>query len=173
MEPRASDSLPSGAELGQQGENFIKYEFPECLGETSRLCVLHGFQMGDIVQEAKDQWYDAQPALDCEQQLKCGFAFCRGDCPWPASGLGWGSQDMPPSPGPVPWLPLCSLKETLCLVCKLQCRSKQRKISLAFQLGGVIKYLFAKKGQNRPHLFNTLANFLQITFSWGYLLSAV
>lgn len=61
------------------------------------MSVLHGFQMGDIVQEAKDQWYDAQPALDCEQQLKCGFAFCRGDSPWPALGLG------EPGHAPISW----------------------------------------------------------------------
>lgn len=166
---------PSGAELGQQGENFITYVFPKCLGETSRLCVLRGFQMGTVVPEAKDLWYDAQSALGRDQQLKCGSAFCQGFSlgSLAPSGLGWGSQDIPPPPGPVPCLPPCFLKETLCLVCKLQCRGKLSKISLAFQLGGVIKYLFAKKGQNRPHLLNTLANFLQITFSWGYLLSAV
>lgn len=69
---------------------------------------------GTVVREAKDRWYDAQSALDCEQQLKCGFAFCRGDSPWPAwrrrlprsLGAGSGEPGHPPSPGPVPWLPL-------------------------------------------------------------------
>lgn len=93
--------------------------------------------------------------------------------PWGFSLAGLGEPGHPPSPGPVSWLPLCSLKETLCLVCSLQCRSKPSKIPFAFQLGGAIKYLFAKKGQNRPRLLNTPATFLQITFSWGYLLSAV
>lgn len=130
---------------------------------------------GTVVQEAKAPWYDAQSAWDCEQQLKCGLPFALGILRGqPGAGgshapRGWAGGAGHPhllalGPGS-----LCFLKESLCLVCKLQCRSQQSKISLAFQLGAVIKYLFAKKGQNRLHLLNTPANFLQITFSWGLL----
>lgn len=55
---------------------------------------------GAAGQEAKERWDEAQSALDCEQQLQWGFAFCRGDSPGAggshaASGLGRGSQDIP------------------------------------------------------------------------------
>lgn len=60
---------------------------------------------GTVVQEAKDQWYDAQSAVDCEQQLKWGSAFCCGDSPWPALCLRAGLGE----PGHPYLLALCPL----------------------------------------------------------------
>lgn len=155
--------------MGQQGENFIRYMFPKCMGETSCLCVLHGFQMGG-------SWTGRQRGVvGCTICFGLGTAATMWLCllPWGVSLAGWaGGARTSPISWPCALAPSVFPKEALCLVCSLQCRSKPSEIPFAFQLGGAIKYLFAKKGQNRPHLLNTPAHFLQITFSWGYLPSA-
>lgn len=65
-------------------ENFIRYTFPNAWGKPPACVSCLASRWGTVVQESKDQWYEAQSALGCEQKLKCGFAFCRGDSPWAA-----------------------------------------------------------------------------------------